>query len=182
MVVTLGLLCKIHHVTTGSIEIGLDGKSSLDRVLDEEDPTPKDPSYDLIISIRRKIKQLPITIRGRHIEGHQDDPSKGPLRPIDRWGLLNITMDARAKHYLRLTSHTPVPNHPFGDAIITITLQGKALASIQPHSLYETIWGEQLIDYWVRRHKIPLHLRDQVAWTQQGHPLKCYQWENNAGS
>ena len=85
VVVTLGLLCKTHHITTGSIEIGLDGKSALERVLEDGDPTPKVPSYDLILSIRRKIQKLPITIRGRHIEGHQDDPTKGRLRPIDRW-------------------------------------------------------------------------------------------------
>ena len=158
VVVTLGLLCKVHQVTNGSIEIGLDGKLALERVLDEEEPTPQVPSYDLILSIRRKIQKLPITIRGRHIEGHQDDPAKGPWRPIDRWGTLNIAMDTRAKEYLRLHSHTPVPNHSFGNAIITITPQGKALASIQPHSLYKAIWGGQLIDYWVKRHKIPLHL------------------------
>ena len=169
---SLGLLCKTHHITTGSIEIGLDGKSALERVLEDGDPTPKVPSYDLILSIRRKIQKLPITIKGRHIEGHQDDPTKGRLRPIDRWGMLNIQMDARAKAYLRLHSHTPVPNHPFGDATITITFQGRTLASIQPHSLYEMIWGEQLIDYWVTRHKIPLHLRDQVAWDTAGASFK----------
>ena len=73
-------------------------------------------------------------------------------------------MDARAMDYLRLHSHTPIPNHPFGNAIITITHQGQPLALIQPHSLYETIlWEEQFIDCWVKRHKIPLHLQDQVA-------------------
>ena len=108
------------------------GKSVLERVLEDGDPTPKVPSYDLILSIRRKIQKLPIAIRGRHIEGHQDDPTKGRLRPIDRWGMLNIQMDARAKAYLRLHSHTPVPNHPFGDATINITLQAEHLHQSSP--------------------------------------------------
>jgi hypothetical protein len=63
IVVTLGFLCKIHHVTSGSIsiEIGLDGEEAMKSVFAEWDPKPYDADYNLIIlDIRCKLTKLPI--------------------------------------------------------------------------------------------------------------------------
>jgi hypothetical protein len=68
IVVTLGFLCKIHHVTSGSIsiEIGLDGEEAMKSVFAEWDPKPYDADYNLIIlDIRCKLTKLPIKATGR---------------------------------------------------------------------------------------------------------------------
>ena len=176
IITTLSLLCKTHHITQGSLEIGLDGESALEKVFQDEDPVPQDPSYDLILELRRKISLLPITIRGKHVEGHQDNPKHGPRRPIDWWGRLNIAMDEAAKAHLAHTSHLQCTSQPFGQTIISVTHQGEYLTSIRPSALYEHIWGEALIDYWVRRHRIPLHLRDQVSWDTAGSAFQLLPW------
>ncbi len=104
IVVALALLCRIHNITSGSIEIGQDGEEAMKAVFSKWDPKPDQADYDLILDLRRKFAKLPITATGRHVEGHQDDPRKrkpGPIKPLDRWAKLNVAMDARAKKLLR---------------------------------------------------------------------------------
>ena len=72
IVTTLQLLCKLHNITNGATQIGLDGKEAKNSVFSERPPRVFSPSYDLIMAIRRKIAALPLTITGKHIKGHQD--------------------------------------------------------------------------------------------------------------
>ena len=84
VVVSLGIMCKLHNITAGQVEMGLDGKEVMNQVFATKDPTPNAPSYDMILDIRRKIKLLvlPLTLTSRHIEGHQDDPNKKNYKPF----------------------------------------------------------------------------------------------------
>ena len=73
MLVTVEMLCQVHQIQQGSIELGLDGEGAHKAVF-ESTHTPADSkSYDLIKAIRGTIQELPIHITGRHVVGHQDE-------------------------------------------------------------------------------------------------------------
>jgi hypothetical protein len=112
---SLEMVCTVHSISEGSIEIALDGESAMNAIFAETDPKPESPCFDLIMSARQKIKALPIKVTGRHIKGHQDKHVS--FHCLDRWSQLNVRMDAQAKNLLcQLLSqgHQSVPA-PFGN-------------------------------------------------------------------
>ena len=170
VVVSLGILCNLHNITAGQVEIGLDGKEAMNQVFAPWDPKPDAPSYDMILDIRRKIKLLPLTLSGRHIEGHQDDPNKKnykPFKHIDRWGKLNILMDKRAKKLLRQRAGHKYPNIPFGQEHLVVKFKGRKLAQIDTKYLYTQIYGKETQEYWATRHSIPRHRLECIHWDAQ---------------
>jgi hypothetical protein len=114
IIVSLKMICEIHNIANGQVEIGLDGKEAMTAVFSEYHSNPDDSCYDLIQDIRSKITLLPITIIGRHVEGHQDDPSKKgykPFKKIDGWGQLNIKMDKMAKRFMKKKKRHQLSKH-----------------------------------------------------------------------
>ena len=170
IMVGVGLLCDVHRVTSGAIEIGLDGEEAMKSVFAEWDPKPENADYDLILDIRRKLAKLPITATGRHVEGHQDDPRKrkGPPKPLDRWAKLNVAMDARAKKLLRQRLGLHYPNIPFGEEHLVVKFRGKKLSKIDIEALYEDIYGDKTKAHWAARHDIPANRVDCIHWEAQG--------------
>ena len=71
-IVAAGMICQVHKVTEGSMEIGLEGQAAMKAVFAETDPKVDAPCFDILTDIWRKIKALPIKVSVRHIEGHQD--------------------------------------------------------------------------------------------------------------
>ena len=41
LVVSLGIMCKLHNITAGQVEMGLDGKEVMNQVFATKDPTPE---------------------------------------------------------------------------------------------------------------------------------------------
>ena len=165
IVTALTLLCKLHHITQGSIEIGLDGDSALQAVMRDEDPKAHDPSYDLILEIRRKLKALPITVSGRHIQGHMDKTT--PYHMLDRWSKLNVDMDGQARELLENTRarSTNNPNIRFGSETVVVRLAGQKLSRIDRDELYLATYGTRTRNRWVNERKqIPAHLFDSIDW------------------
>jgi hypothetical protein len=88
-------LCEFYKIDQGTIEVGCDGITSLERGFDETQyPSNAAQHFDLILAIRNIRASCPIHWKHRHVKGHQDDSSSVFL---DRWALLNIDMDLAAK-------------------------------------------------------------------------------------
>ena len=172
IVVTLAMICRIHSITSGSLQLGLDGKSALDAVFALEDPHSEDPSADIIIDIRRKIKALPITVTGKHIKGHQDDDLS--YSQLDRWGQLNVDMDTRAKDLLRKirTKQETSPNIRFGNETLMVSFRGAKLASINKKDLYKSTYGERTQAYWAKRHSPPHITQEVPKWLSHAELLQ----------
>jgi hypothetical protein len=177
-VTTVGLLCQTHSITSGAIEVGLDGERAMKVVSQDWEPSPTDPDFDLIYDIRAKIKKLPVVFSWRWIKGHQDDMG---LLQLDKWARINIQMDHHAKMHWRHSHDTPVPNHQFGSEQMSISFQGKKLSSFNRKELYTEIVGVHLKAYWKRKHDIPSDHLDSIAWDTQntafkGLPLGKQRW------
>ena len=95
IVVATNVICALHKINEGSLEIGLDGEGT-HKALFEQTHTPVDAkAFDLITTIKHLMSKSPITFTGRHIHGHQDK-HKG-CHELSRWEALNVAMDSRAK-------------------------------------------------------------------------------------
>jgi len=96
IVLAVSLVCKVHGVTGGQVEIGCDGLSALQQSFhpDNIPNAPTAPQFDLICAIRRVAKQCPVVWLPRHFDGHQDNHLTAIL---DRHALSNIEMDVGAK-------------------------------------------------------------------------------------
>lgn len=70
-------LCNFYKITTGSIELGCDGQSALDKAFNFR---------DLWVSSS-------ITWKFRHIKGHQDVHKS--MDSLDHWAMLNVEMDSK---------------------------------------------------------------------------------------
>ena len=100
VVVCVHLLCKLHHITSGTVTVACDGLAALRNSMEHEGEVPPTTQhFDLIMAIRTWMKKSPVTWKTKHVKGHQDD--KNPMHVLDRWATLNQAMDLRAKARLR---------------------------------------------------------------------------------
>ena len=61
----LKIIVEKFNITEGSIEIGLDGEAAKDQVEDNNFLKILQPSFDILVDIRERIKDLPIDIKWR---------------------------------------------------------------------------------------------------------------------
>ena len=45
MITTLEMICEVHDITSGHIELGLDGENALNKIRDTHHPHPSQPDY-----------------------------------------------------------------------------------------------------------------------------------------
>ena len=98
-------ICTVYNITEGTIEIACNCLSSLTtsiRNIVQPNSTQKD--FDLICAIYNLRKSLPIKIKIRHIQGHQDNQNK----QLEKWESLNCECYHEAK-YLMNNINTPLP-------------------------------------------------------------------------
>ena len=80
----------------GKLTIGLDGESVIKKLEHRQLPKVTDKHYDMLTDCKTRIKQLPIKIQFKYIEGHQDNKKK-KKKDLDWWATTNIRMDKLAK-------------------------------------------------------------------------------------
>jgi hypothetical protein len=172
VVTTAKMICRVHNIKEGSLEIGLEGDSAVKAVFVVKDPKPEDPCYNVILDVRRKIQELPIKVTGRHIEGHQDKHTA--FHQLDRWAKLNVQVDATAKNLLRkriAQGFISQPAAPLGNETLHIYFRGNKLSRVNKNQLYETIYGEKLLQVWQKRHNLTQNHADKIDWTAIGKAL-----------
>jgi hypothetical protein len=162
------VLCQVHNITEGAIEIGLDCEAAIKALTTEQLPKAKNRDFDLIMECRNTARQLPISINFRWIEGHQDDKGKR----LDWWARQNIRMDQKAKRFWRRHSKNPRPAQPMSTLPVSIQIGDHLLTHLHKDSAYEEINAEAILDYWERKDGIPLEKKAQVNWKASKQALK----------
>ena len=164
LVTALEVLCSLHKITSGAIELGLDGEGAYKAIFVSGPPQANDKAYDLLRAIRTKIACLPITVTGRHIKGHRDE--EVAYYKLNRWERLNVQMDKAAKRRLAAAKQNPpAANRRLGVETLAVYFQGQKLSDINKPALYQEIYGKRTKARWVQLHKIPTHLVDNnIAW------------------
>jgi len=147
------ILCKKFAITDGQLEIGLDGESVIKKLRSPFSPKPSDSHYDLLVDCRQRIRALPIDIKFRWVEGHQDD--RGHAQSLDWWALQNIRMDRLAKQYWKTTRSRPKANQVFQYEAWAVSIHGQKLSSFQKEAVHERTHGEAIKTYWQEKNQIP---------------------------
>jgi hypothetical protein len=202
MAITLHMLCKMYDITEGKITLGLDGQSALNSTKASWDPHCWKRDFDILWEARKQLAALPPNLKVSFIwvEGHQDSKSYGDRRPsrelpqdlitglqhhhgsLDKWALLNIAADTRAKAFWDLHRHRLCPNQKFTHERTAVYLHGKKLSNFDLKSLCTAVQEQGIKDHWWAREQRMQDtiidrpawdkLWDMIDWTSQGKAFK----------
>jgi hypothetical protein len=175
------VLCEHHHIQSGRITIGCDGLSALLNSSTDEDfiVQATRPHYDLLLATRTILQSAPIQWTAHHVKGHQDDDLTAIL---DRWAVLNIEMDARAKTYWSETIAKPLPRQfsitgePWALWIGPLKVCRDVATTIISH-----VHGPPCQEYWATKNNFGAATRHVVDWfatnlAMRAAPIHCRHW------
>jgi hypothetical protein len=163
IVVLVHLICKVHNITSGSIEVGCDGQGALIQALEYAgDVDPSCQQFDIIAAIRFWKTKSPIQWRNRHILGHQDDIQAE--HELDRWAQLNCEMDLKAKaHWQQQRTQPHVPLGIHGEPW-QLELGGEKVCRNFRSSIVHHIFGPQAQAYWQGKGRFGEGTADEIDW------------------
>jgi hypothetical protein len=99
-------LCEFYNISSGAIELGCDGQSTLDKAFNYVALIHlEEPNHDILHALCTLWAQSPISWKFKHVRGHQDDRSS--IESLDRWAKLNVEMDTKAKRHMTIAKRTP---------------------------------------------------------------------------
>jgi ribonuclease HI len=163
----LAATCRIHHITDGEATIGLDGEQALKTASGDWPLNAGQPDFDLLCDIRTKIESLPITLKWKWIEGHQDDNVK--FEDLDPLSQDNVLADSLAKAHLNQLGHDYVPStQRFGDEGWSVRFAGKKLARVDLHTLYSLLYTPTTEAYWMKKYQLSRQLIRSIDWAVCG--------------
>ena len=163
-------ICKTHGITQGHLELGVDCESAIKAVTKQSPPKAKTEHFDMIWECRHLLKLLPIEVKFRWIESHQD--AKKPTHKLDWWARQNVAMDARAKRYEQKHRNNPRPAHKLQHERIAISWQGNKLAKFWKPEFHELVMAEPMQTYWEHKDGMTQELFDKTNWKAQKQALK----------
>ena len=160
-------LSTYYKITQGTMEIGCDGLEALHRACSTDfHPAPTDAHYDLIIATRSVMASCPIHWLYRHVKGHQDDDI---TKSLDRWALLNVEMDSRAKvHWIDTHSRSltgVVLNEHIRGEPWAIWLGRSKISTNLRDSIINHIHGQDALQWWVSKNRIPEEEKLHIDWS-----------------
>ena len=172
VVVTMETVCRAYNITSGTLEIGLDGEQAMKAIFGKYPPKVGAASYDLIMVIRRKIKALPITVTGRWVESHTDKHKTAAQQT--KWEALNTEVDIRARAFLDEVHLQCIhkPNQVFGDEPIAVWLGERKMARLDTKHLYSLLYGPVTRAYWQQRHSLSNCQMHKIDWKRLGKAMK----------
>lgn len=162
IVVTIEALASLHDISEGTIELGCDCDSGITSIFTHTYDTPKQPHYDLIHEIRRKLADSTLTWKFRYVRGHQD--KHVPVHLLDMWGRLNVEMDSLAKVYWNETHDTVTTFYPESTYGWSLWIGTRKLANWDRQSLYNHANATDILEHWSQRRNIPRHLIRSIDW------------------
>jgi hypothetical protein len=164
IVETVAILCARYSITSGALEVGLDGDQAMKNIFGNWPLHPKQADYDLLKDLRKKIKESPVTWTGRWVEGHQDDQLQ--FEDLDRWSQLNVECDGLAKDYWNacMESNSWLPNRGFADEGWSVWIEGKKLTKVDKQALYDHCFSKRTKAYWSKKNNLTAELITNINW------------------
>ena len=173
IVMAVNMLMKIGNISGAKIEVGCDGLSALHRSFwaNEADISCTNAHFDLLSGIHGLKRDMDVTWTYRHIPGHQDNI---PLANLDRWAILNIECDYRAKLFMTtIVKGYRRATHTIRGGMWQVSIQGKLVGTKLSRYLRKTIQGGIIFEYWVdKRKRISEQAIDMIDWDTQGKAMR----------
>jgi hypothetical protein len=120
-------------------------------------------------NIRGRLKELPITVEFRWVEGHQDDKGMAYYN-LDWWGLMNYKMDLAAKQYMEDGTIHPGRQKKHRTNRLkyekwSVGLNEKELPTVTRDNLYAGLFGPRTLNYWQDKDDMPSD-PGEVMWEE----------------
>jgi hypothetical protein len=172
VVETVGIRCDRHSITSGSIEVELDGDQAMENIFGTWPLHPKQADYDLLKDLRKKIRNSPLTWTGRWVEGHQDDQTQ--FDHLDRWSQLNVEADGLAKECWNtcMQSDSWLTNKGFADEGWSVWIEGRKLTKVNKLALYEHVFSPRTKAYSAKKNNLTTELIESINWDACQQSLK----------
>jgi hypothetical protein len=159
-------LCNNHNIRSGHITLSCDRILALTQSLSSSHLAQSSNHLHAdILSTSTKINYLlPITISPEHVKGHQDDNIK--YSQLNRPAQLNTKMDVLAKETAKsphLQYDIDYDSHHM--ALPTILYKGQEIQHQTTDTLYNSITGDNIDNYWISKNRFSLHTRNSIHWT-----------------
>ena len=160
---------RIAPTLSGTIHFGTDSQAVLDKIFNFPRPASlRDHSWDLVSLTRVTLDAMPsIVWRTRHIKGHQDSLTSGPL---DIWARRNIAANERAEqvyHQVPMDHLPTFPEPPLPSCAIGLHEVVHDLATqLRQHAL-----TPPLVAHWTRLGRFGSVSPDTVEWTSYSKAL-----------
>jgi hypothetical protein len=154
ILVVIHIVCTIHNITSGSVHLRCDNRSSL-RVFEPWFiPDPNSDSFDLINAIWQMLRTSPLKWTAEWVRGHQD--KLGPVH--DRFALLNCDMDELATQYrAQVIQANPTYSPPtlhLAHEGWSIWCDEEKIHSPTSTTLYDCIYRPRILKYWTDPHRL----------------------------
>lgn len=158
------ILCQVHSIEQGAVEIGCDGLAALrNGVAGDGQIKPQAPQFDLIAALQGQMHKSPITWKPRHVKGHQDNNVDAEL---DRWAKLNIEMDEKAKlHWATTCDVARNPEQHLLEEPWSAWIGDKKVSKDLRSTIIDHIHGTAIKAYWAHRERFGETKADAIDWT-----------------
>lgn len=155
-------LCMLYKIMTGSIELGCNGQSALDKAFNFVDLIQIEVAdHDLLQAIRTLWASSPITWTFRYVKGHQDNNKS--LDSLDCWAKLIMEMDAKAKQHLEVARRTP-QHYNISAEPWSLWIGGEKNITDVASTIYDVVHSREAKDYWMKKDNLPHEAMDEVDW------------------
>ena len=156
-------VCTFHKIEEGSVTIGCDGISALRQGMQALEITnPAMAQFDIIAATRNAMMRCPVKWRQIHIKGHQD---ADPEAVLDRWALLNIAMDEKAKALWHEKSKgTEVRSYQIFGEPWALWIGKRKISNNISEEIVNHVAGEQAMEYWSRKNRFQGGSPDDIDW------------------
>ncbi len=162
ILVTVKKVCEYFHILQGSIELGCDGQSALDKAFNYVSIIRiEDADHDLLHAIRNLWAHSPLIWKFRHVKGHQDDTI--PIKDLDRWASLNVEMDTRAKQHMVVARRSP-RHYTIAEESWSLWMQGKKIVQDLSSTVYDLVHFEEAREYWKAKDNISTDVINAINW------------------
>jgi hypothetical protein len=164
----LHCVCESHDITSGAVEIGLDGDQAMKAVASDWPLDPSCPDYDMLQHVRGMIKASRLDFTFRWIPSHQDKNKS--FAQLDRWAQLNVECDGLAKSFWNTCSLAKswLGSIQFGYEGWSLWIDGHKLATVDKSKLYEYTFSARTKAYWYKKHSLTPELITSINWEACG--------------
>lgn len=168
----LRTICRLQNITSGSIKLGCDGQSALNKSTAAHWVIRhSDKHHDVLTAAQTFRNQLPIKINPIWIKGHQDDGPDGlSYCRMDRMTQLNVDCDKGAKALARVPPATPPMQ--VATELWTISVRGVQLVNEIEPALRKAIHDPVLLDYWHRHDLLSAEHHNSIDWAALQHAMR----------
>ena len=160
-----------------SVTIACDGLVALQKCFYHYTLHPSSAQFDMSSTIRAILHSLPLSVQGRHVQGHAD--RKKHHSKLDWWELRNGEVDVRAQQFresLFLSGRLTARNPRFFSEPAALFIRGVKRSSLSLPLLLETLAEPLLHTYWSKQRspRISPAQFDIIDWPAMSRAMKSF--------